>query len=107
MLIYLCSYHFFQKKDLFHLKDQFKENNLGFQTLNAQPIADYIVICAHNSTHVKARDFVFELIKFFHRNKFLQLTEGDPTIELIKYKPELADGADKFLELSERFQYLL
>ena len=94
------------KKDLFHLKDQFKENNLGFQTLNAQPIVDYIVTCAHNSTHVKARDFVFELIKFFHRNKFLQLTEGDPTIELIKYKPELADGADEFLELSERFQYI-
>lgn len=94
------------KKDLFHLKDQFKENNLGFQTLNAQPIVDYIVTCAHNSTHVQARDFVFELIKFFHRNKFLQLTEGDPTIELIKYKPELADGADEFLELSERFQYI-
>lgn len=79
---------------------------MGFQTLNAQPIVDYIVTCAHNSTHVKARNFVFELIKFFHRNKFLQLTKADPTIELIKYKSELADGADEFLELSERFQYI-
>ena len=94
------------KKDLFHLKDQFKENFLEFQTLNAQPIVNYIVTCAHNSPHVLARDFVFELIKFFRRNKFLQLTEDDPTIELIKYKPELADGGDEFLELSNKFQYI-
>ncbi len=69
-------------------------------------IQNILLIIAKRSPHVSASKFVFASVQFFHKNKYLQLTEADPTIELLRYYPELADGGDEYLELSNRFQYL-
>lgn len=93
------------KDDLYHLKDQFATVEKHGH-LNTEHIVNYIVKCAKKSPHVSASKFVFANIAFFHKNKYLQLTEADPIIELLRYYPELADGGDEYLQLSNRFQYL-
>lgn len=93
------------KDDLYHLKDQFTTVEKHGH-LNTEHIVSYIVKCAKRSPHVSASEFVFASVEFFHKNKYLQLTEADPTIELLRYYPGLAGGGDEYLELSNRFQYL-
>lgn len=93
------------KDDLYHLKNRFTTVEKHGH-LNTEHIVNYIVKCAKRSPHVSASKFVFASVQFFHKNKYLQLTEADPTMELLRYYPELADGGDEYLELSNRFQYL-
>ena len=94
------------KDDLYHLKDQFTTvEKDGY--LNTEHIVNYIVKCSEKSPHILASQFVLGSIHFFHRNKYLQLTEADPTIEFLSYYPEFAEGGDEYLKLAYKFQFLL
>lgn len=94
------------KDDLYHLKDQFTTVEKNGH-LNTEHIVNYIVKCAEKSPHISASQFVLKSIHFFHRNKYLQLTEADPTIEFLSYYPEFAEGGDVYLKLAYKFQFLL